>query len=76
MADELEQARGSVRDLTTTWPLRAVDAALERLEAAIRKDERGAVVQRLASRDWRGETTIDLDTLDTIIDFILEGGYE
>jgi hypothetical protein len=77
MADSLEQARERAVALAdAACPVELADAALDGLEQAVRLSERVAVARRLRSRDWRGGTSIDLDTLDTIIDFILEEDHE
>lgn len=76
MDDGLEQAREALRGHNEDTMFEYFDASVARLEEAVRASERVAVVRRLRSRDWRGGTSIDLDTLDTIIDFILEEDHE
>lgn len=71
---ELEQARQNVQGAWAASRERQ-DAVMDDLEAAVRMSERVAVVARLRDRNWRDRTSIDLDTLDTVIDFILEDDH-
>lgn len=73
MTDDLEHAREGVAALTdAACPVDQMDTSLARLEEAVRLSERIAVVERLRARDWLRGSTIDLDTLDVVVDSILE----
>jgi hypothetical protein len=68
VSKELDRARAS---LESSGSLSRLDRSLDDLAAAVRGAERCAVIRELENHRWG--PTVDLDTLDVVIDRIKEG---